>query len=129
MFRHNMPAPIGNKNALGNRGGGRKSAYDEIKEAEWLAEAWNCDQDVETLRKKIEEEKIHSVKDILLWKALNGNVSALKRFADAILPSKVEMRSENTPISTQEVEEKISHLIRLEEEAKCYNSTEINVLV
>lgn len=115
MFRHNMPAPMGNKNALGNRGGGRKSAYDEIKEAEWLTEAWNCDQDVESLRKKIEDEKTYSVRDMLLWKALNGSEAVLKRFADAIFPGKVDLSINQPMLTPEEVEERLNNLRRIEE--------------
>lgn len=35
-----MPAPKGNKNAIGNRGGGRESAYKEVGKALELQEMW-----------------------------------------------------------------------------------------
>lgn len=113
-----MSAPIGNKNALGNQGGGRKSAYDEIKEAEWLADVWNCDQDVESLRKKIEDEKVYSIKDMLVWKALNGNERALKKFADAIFPKKIDLELNEAIFTPEEVEEHVNRLIKLEKELR-----------
>lgn len=112
-----MSAPIGNKNALGNRGGGRKSAFDEIKEAEWLTDAWSCDQDVEALRNKIEVDQVYSVKDMLLWKALKGNVTALRRFADAILPSRIESLENSNQPTSEEVEKKVQLLLKAERAA------------
>ena len=81
-----MSAPQNNKNALGNRGGGRKSAYEEIRDSEWLKQVWSQDTDVLAVQKKIETGK-HSLRDQFLAKALAGDVRALKIIADKILPN------------------------------------------
>ncbi len=86
-----MPAPKNNKNALGNCGGGRKSAFEEIKAAEWLKTAWGDDFDVSSLQKKV-ESGTYSVRDIFLLNALNGQPAALKVMADKILPARDEMK-------------------------------------
>lgn len=80
-----MSAPRNNKNSLGNRGGGRKSAYEEARDAEWLKQVWNQDTDVLALQKKIETGR-HSLRDQFLAMALAGDVRALKIVADKILP-------------------------------------------
>lgn len=86
-----MSAPKNNKNALGNRGGGRKSAFEEVKEAEWLRAAWNGDFNVDSLKKKV-ESGMYGVRDIFLLNALNGQPAALRVMADKILPGRDEMK-------------------------------------
>lgn len=86
-----MSAPKNNKNALGNRGGGRKSAFEEMKEAKWLKTVWNRDFDVGSLQKKV-ESGTYSVRDIFLLNALSGQPAALKVMADKILPGRDEMK-------------------------------------
>ena len=89
-----MPAPKGNSFAKGNRGGGRKSAYEEGRDATWLCDVWNSPQDYEELKEKIVVSKRYSVRDMVQWKALNGDTQMLKVMADKMLPDKLEMRSE-----------------------------------
>ena len=60
-----MAAPKGNKNALGNSGGGRLS----IKEERAHLDAWQKDQLVAALKKKIASEK-YSGFDMFLYLAL-----------------------------------------------------------
>lgn len=91
-----MPALKGNTYAKGNRGGGRKSAYEEGHDAAWLCDVWNSPQDYEELKEKIVVSKRYSVRDMVQWKALNGDTQILKVMADKMLPDKLEMRSEIT---------------------------------
>lgn len=52
-----MPAPKGNKHAKGNPGGGRKSAYQESRDAKFLEEIWEGDYDEAELEKLVKEKK------------------------------------------------------------------------
>lgn len=88
-----MAAPKNNQNALGNRGGGRKSAYREGKDASWLKKAWSKNFDINELRKKI-ENGVYSVQDIFLLNALEGQPAVLKVMADKMLPDREEVREE-----------------------------------
>jgi hypothetical protein len=75
-----MAAPKGNKNGLGNKGGGRLSK----KEEEWHLDKWENESSFEELTLKIASGKF-SVRDRYLWKALSGNEVILKNMADKIL--------------------------------------------
>lgn len=113
-----MSAPIGNQNALGNRGGGRKSAYDEYKDARWLSEAWSNPVLIEELKNKIEVERCYSPQEMFLWKALNGDAAILKCFVGTIFSQKNEQGDSCKEISQEEVEETIKRLVKLEEEER-----------
>ena len=89
-----MPAEKGNNYAKGNKGGGRKSAYEEVSDATWLCSVWNTEQDYSALKEKVETTKSYSVKDMMLWRALNGDTQLLKAMADKMLPDKQDARSE-----------------------------------
>lgn len=85
-------APKGNDYAKGNKGGGRKSAYEEATSAIWHAERWELDNFREELRKKV-ESGVHSVRDVFLLKALDGNERILGIFANKLLPDLVDHTS------------------------------------
>ena len=80
-----MPAPKRNKNAVGNRGGGRKSAYEELREAKWLQSVWNGDVNILELEQKLQNGS-YSVRDRLLYDALRGDPGALRMLANKALP-------------------------------------------
>lgn len=117
-----MSAPIGNQNALGNRGGGRKSAYDEYKDARWLSEAWSSPIFIEELKNKIEVERCYSPQEMFLWKALNGDAAILKCFVATIFSQKAE-QDDLREITQEEVEETIKRLIKIEEEERARSSS------
>ena len=71
-----MAAPFGNKNAAGNRGGGRKSAYQEYADAELLHEMFFNEISREEVQKKLASGK-YSLKDLFVSKAFAGNDRAL----------------------------------------------------
>lgn len=48
-----MAAPKGNTNALGNRGGGRKSAYQERADADTLSRMFFAEHDYRNLAKLV----------------------------------------------------------------------------
>lgn len=70
----------------GNKGGGRKSAYQEFLDAQWHNEKWYKNTDMAKLAKKIQSGK-YSVRDIYLYKALTAKSDRiLSSFGDKILP-------------------------------------------
>ena len=76
----------GNKVAKGNKGGGRKSAYEEFLDAQWHKGVWDNPTALEELGKKI-ASGVYSVRDIFLYKALAGKSDrVLGIFANKILP-------------------------------------------
>lgn len=77
-----MPNPRGNP---GNKGGGRKSAYQEFLDAQWHNAKWMKTTDFAKLEKRINSGKF-SVRDMYLYKAMKGNDRLLARFGDKILP-------------------------------------------
>lgn len=118
-----MSAPIGNQNALGNRGGGRKSAYDEYKDARWLSEAWSSPVLIEKLKNKIEVERCYSPQEMFLWKALNGDAAILKCFVGTIFSQKTEQDYSWREVTQEEVEETVRRLVKMEEEEKARSSS------
>ena len=85
-----MAGVKGNKNALGNKGGGRKPLPVEMamrkKEEELLYEV----QDVEEVQKRIKQKK-YSVRDAMLVKELTGNEAFISRHYHKVVPDKVEL--------------------------------------
>ncbi|MBI5804187.1 hypothetical protein HY450_03000 [Candidatus Pacearchaeota archaeon] len=78
-----MPRPgIGNPN---NRGGRRKSAYQEMADAQALNEMFFRENDIKNLKDKI-ERGFYSVQDIALLKALEGDVRVIAPIFNKIFP-------------------------------------------
>lgn len=75
-----MGAPKGNKNAVGNRGGGCYT----VKEHEWQKTVWQVDTAVRELEAKI-ASGVYSVRDVYLLRALKADPSILKNLADKVL--------------------------------------------
>lgn len=104
-----MGALKGNKNAVGNRGGGRKSAYQELADAQDLHDLWLKVHDRKALQKKINKGK-YSVKEVFAAKALGGDMSAINKLLDKIFPnwSIIDQHNyninENDPLDTEALE-------------------------
>lgn len=82
-----MGAPKGNTFAKGNKGGSRKSAYDEVQDAEWHHFAWQKDTNLKQLRKKI-KSGVYSGRDMAALMLLEGNKYIVAKFLDKLVPSK-----------------------------------------
>ena len=87
-------APEGNKYATGNRGGRRKSAYEEMRDAIWHKEKWEIETDVPVLQDKL-KTGTYSVRDVFLAKALQGNDKILCVFANKLLADLVDLRGKD----------------------------------
>jgi hypothetical protein len=84
-----MAAPQGNHNAVGNRGGGRKSAYQEGSDAALLREMFLTPMSREEVQAKLKSGK-YSLKDLFVSKGYAGNERVLlalfnKNFPDDLL--------------------------------------------
>ena len=93
-----MGSLIGNKNAVGNRGGGRMT----IKEEEWHVSLWQGRKgkkdgelnpwDVDELEKKIQSKK-YAGRDMYALRVLKGDPMILKNLADKILADLHDVKS------------------------------------
>ena len=80
-----MPRPgVGNP---GNKGGGRKSAYQERADALTLEKLFFDEQVVSDIREKIESGK-YSMKDIFALKGLQGNENVMTKVFQKLFPEK-----------------------------------------
>jgi hypothetical protein len=87
-----MPGALGNKNALGNKGGGRKSAYQENADATLLREMFLNPMSREEIQAKLKSGK-YSLKDLFVSKGYSGNERVLlalfhKYFPDDLLANR-----------------------------------------
>lgn len=84
-----MGGAFGNKNAVGNKGGGRKSAYQENADAALLREMFLNPMSREEIQAKLKSGK-YSLKDLFVSKGYAGNERVLlalfhKYFPDDLL--------------------------------------------
>ena len=82
-----MAAPKGNKNAVGHdaTGSGRKSAYAERQDAEWMEFVWKQNQDVQELERKVGTKK-YAGRDAAALRLLKGDKFIIGKFMDKMLP-------------------------------------------
>ena len=85
-----MGAPLGNKNAVGNKSGGHPTR----RETEWHFEKWEKESLIEELKLKI-ASGCYSIRDRWLLMALEGNQVILKQAADKILANLVDIRGKD----------------------------------
>lgn len=98
---------IGNKYGLGNKGGGRKSAYHEHQLANKLIDCFTNDVDFNDLQAKFESGVI-SLFDLSILKAYSKD-NVLLNLINKVLPDKVQLPDED------EVERKIQQLTSIQE--------------
>jgi len=89
----------GHKKSIGNKGGRRPSAYEEVQNAVWHSEKWEIDSDVPALQAKLKTGK-YSVRDVFLAKALQGNERVLSIFANKLLPDLVDHTTNGKDLPT-----------------------------
>jgi hypothetical protein len=87
-----MAAPVGNQNAVGNKGGGRKSAYQENADASMLREMFLTPMSRDEVQAKLKSGK-YSLKDLFVSKGYAGNERMLlalfhKYFPDDLLANR-----------------------------------------
>ena len=89
----------GHKKSVGNKGGGRASAFEEVQNAIWHADKWEVDSDVPSLQAKLKSGK-YSVRDVFLAKALQGNERILGIFANKLLPDLIDHTTNGKDLPT-----------------------------
>jgi hypothetical protein len=87
-----MPGAFGNQNAVGNKGGGRKSAYQENADASMLREMFLNPMSRDEVQAKMKSGK-YSLKDLFVSKGYAGNERVLlalfhKYFPDDLLANR-----------------------------------------
>jgi hypothetical protein len=106
-----MAAPEGNQNAIGNRGGGRKSAYQENADATLLREMFLTPMSRDEVQAKLKSGK-YSLKDLFVSKGYAGNERVLlalfhKYFPDDLLANRQTAEDENgiTPDAVKTIDD------------------------
>ena len=90
-----MSAPIGNQFAKGNKGGGRKSAYQEYADATFLQEIWNGKYSELELDKIIANKNgKYGAKIVWAAKCMKGDDKALDRLVNKLYPDKQEIKQD-----------------------------------
>ena len=84
-----MGAKPGNKNAAGSKGGGRKSAYQEGIDAQFLIDVWTQPQRVDEIQKRL-KAKFCSLSDVFLLKAFGGNDTVLLAIFNKLYPDRID---------------------------------------
>ena len=87
-----MGAKKGNKNGRGNHNSGRKSAYQERMDAEFLIKLFSKDSNIRTISKKIATGK-YSIKDVFISKAMSGNERFVSDMFKKIFPDNINLNS------------------------------------
>lgn len=94
-----MGAPKGSKNALGNKGGGRKSAYQELADATEAYRIFFHEHSQEELEEKIRSGTF-SIKDRFLLTAMEGDTNVITKAYHKAVPDNVDVTSKGESINT-----------------------------
>lgn len=115
-----MAAPKNNQNAKGNRGGGRKSAYQEAKDAQFLQDLWEGEYDEAELEKLVKaKKKKRGAKHVFAALALSGSEKVLNKLVDKLFANKQDITfddrrddpDELTKEEKQNIEEAVNHTL------------------
>lgn len=100
-----MSAPTGNTFAKGNRGGGRKSAYEERLNANYCWDLWEGRVRKAKIQKRIYLGK-HGAKDLFALKILEGDEKMLGKLFDKLYPtpSSVDIRSVSEELGDNKID-------------------------
>ena len=107
-----MGAPLGNKYALGNKGGGRKSAYQEKADAETLHKMFFDIINKDDIKQYIKEGNT-SLMDIFIAKGLGGNEKILIELFKKIFPDNINLSGLIDPLrqlTDEQIDDRIKQL-------------------
>lgn len=85
---------------------GRKSAWEEKQDANFISDVWEHAQDVEKLEEKIRSKK-YSGREVTALRLLKGSERLMAKFMDKLVPDKLDVTSAGKPIPILEF---ISHV-------------------
>ena len=91
-----MAAPKNNHNGKGNKGGGRKSAFQERADADLLWKMFFGELSEQTILKKVRTGK-YSLKDVFVKKGFDGNERILSEIFRKLFPDNVNLNT-NTKV-------------------------------
>jgi hypothetical protein len=108
---------VGNQNAVGNRGGGRKTAIQERRDVEFFKAIWNGEFSEAKLKRIIRSGK-HGSKHIFAAKCMSGNARALNKLVDKLYPNRARTNMASgkpEPLARPSLKEKeeISQVIKV----------------
>lgn len=92
-----MGAPKGSKNALGNKGGGRKSAYQELADATEAYRIFFAKHSQQELEDKIRSGNF-SLADRFILTGMEGDSSVINKAYQKAVPDNVDVTSGGKPI-------------------------------
>ena len=92
-----MAGVKGNKNAVGNRGGGRKSAYQELADATEAFRIFFEEHDQAELEHKISSGKF-SLKDRFVLTGMEGDTAVINKAYHKAVPDNVDVTSGGQPL-------------------------------
>ena len=99
-----MPFQKGHKLSVGNKGGGRKTIREEVKEFRDAQSLFFEDQDQEKIETKVRSGKF-SVKDRFILTAMEGDSRILSSLAKKALPDVLKVEHEG----------EVKHIISIDE--------------
>lgn len=105
----------GNKNALGNKGGGRKTIKDERADAEYLWKIFTGEMSREAVEKKLKSGKF-SIKDTWIAKALAGNERFINTIVKKLFPDSVDFTANLNQKQMETLEGNVRALLELSAE-------------
>ena len=86
-----MAAKKGSQNAKGNKGGGRKSAYQERKDASFLWDIWLNPIKIDEINSRIKQREC-SISDLFIAKALSGSENVIMAIFNKLYPDNLNLR-------------------------------------
>ena len=115
-----MGAPKGSQNALGNPGGGRKSAYQENMDAKFLQDIWNGEIKEEELVEIVNKKK-YGAKHIFAIMVLTRDPKMMGKLVDKLYANKQKI--EMTDPIDEEARDQLNKLNQLINNAKATATT------
>lgn len=107
-----MAGTIGNQNAKGNKGGGRKSAYEERADAEFLWKMFTEPVDKAVLMKKIATGKF-SILESMVIKALSGNERLISDIFKKLFPDSMNLTANMNQKQMKQLEDNVKDILEI----------------
>lgn len=93
-----MAGTIGNKNALGNKGGGRKSAYQELADATEAYRIFFAEHSQAEIEEKIASGHF-SLADRFILTGMEGDTAVINKAYHKAVPDAVDITSGGKPLA------------------------------
>ncbi len=120
-----MGAPLGNKNAVGNKGGGSKTVYAKQADAEFLWRMFFEELKKDEVMAKLKSGK-YSLKDVWISKGYGGNERVLSEIFKKLFPENINLWDETGRKQIEETRKMFEDYIkneRLEKKVRTASET------